>query len=82
MKRGSLVDILSRRDPHGYYVIPLKAEGRELVEKILSQHGEQAKLVESKDVVLVRIKSRSMAEKIARAAERRNLLAVEEDEEV
>ncbi|MCS7107611.1 MAG: hypothetical protein NZ902_05880 [Acidilobaceae archaeon] len=82
MKRGSLTDILSRRDPHGYYVIPVKAEGRELVEKILTQHGEPAKLVETKDIVLVRVKARNLAEKIVRAAERRNLIAVDEEEEV
>lgn len=82
MKRGSLADILSRRDPHGYFVIPVKVEGKELVEKILNQHGEAARLVEAKDVVLVRVKARNIAEKIVRAAERRNLLAIDEEEEV
>lgn len=80
MKRGSLSDILSRRDPHGYFVIPVKAEGKELVEKILSQHGEAARLAEAKEIVLVRVKARNIAEKIARAAERRNLLAIDEEE--
>ncbi len=82
MSRGSPVfDILSRRDPHGYFVIPLKPEGRELAEKILSQHLEPgAKLVELRDVILVRIKSRSVAEKIVRAAEKRGLLADTEED--
>lgn len=73
------MDILSRRDPHGYFVIPVKMEGKELVEKILSQHGEQARLVETREIVLVRLKSRSVAEKIIRATEKRGLLALEEE---
>ncbi|MEM2628561.1 MAG: hypothetical protein QXG74_01605 [Acidilobaceae archaeon] len=80
-RRSLLIDILSRRDPHGYFVIPLKVEGKDLVEKIISQYGESsAKIVESHEAILVRVKSRSVAEKIIRAAEKRSLLLIEEED--
>ncbi len=69
-------DILSRRDPHGYYVIPVKPEGKEFVEAIIKQNNDPyAKIVEGRDVVLVRVRSRSVAEKIVRLAGRRGLIA-------
>lgn len=73
-------DILSRRDPHGYYVIPLKPEGRGFVESILKQNNDPyARIVEGRDVLLVRVRSRSVAEKIVRLAERRGLIAEVEE---
>jgi len=73
-------DILARRDPHGYYVIPIKPEGRELIEDILRQNSDPyAKILEGRDVILVRVRSRSVAEKIVRAAARRGLIAEVEE---
>lgn len=73
-------DILSRRDPHGYYVIPIKPEGRDVVEGIIRQNNDPyAKIVEGRDVILVRVRSRSVAEKILRVAERRGLIAEVEE---
>ncbi len=75
-----LWDILSRRDPHGYYVIPLKPEGRGIVEAILKQNNDPyAKIVEGRDVILVRVRSRSVAEKIVRLAGKRSLIAEVEE---
>ncbi|MEM0341052.1 MAG: hypothetical protein QXN05_02010 [Acidilobaceae archaeon] len=77
-KRASFRDILSRRDPHGFYVIPLKKEAEELLSKLLSGGGE-IRTVDVGDVVLVRVKSRSIAEKIVKMAEKKRLLAEEEE---
>ena len=76
---GILRDVLSRRDPHGYYVIPVKAEGRDLVEPYLRRPG--VVLVEYADIILLKTRSRSLAEKIARSLARRGLLAGVESEE-
>jgi len=75
-----LGDILSRRDPHGYYVIPLKPEGRELVETVIKQNNDPyARIFEGRDAILVRVRSKSVAEKIVRLAWRRGLIAEFED---
>lgn len=79
-ERPPLWDILSRRDPHGYFVIPIKPEGRDLVESILRQSNDPyAKILEARDVVLVRVRSRSVAEKIVRVAYKRGLIAEVEE---
>jgi len=71
-----LWDILSRRDPHGYYVIPLKPEGKGFAESILKRNNDPyAKIVEGRDVILVRVRSKSVAERIVRMAWRRGLIA-------
>ncbi len=72
---GALEEILSRRDPHGYYVIPVDAEG---FEKIRGSLPEGAVVVEAGDVVLVKVRSRSAAARLARLAERLGILAPEE----
>ncbi len=69
----SIRDILSRRDPHGYYVIPIKTEAVNTSMNILRKPG--IILIEYGDLALVKTRSRSMAEKLTRYFARRNLLA-------
>ncbi len=57
-------EILSRRDPHGYFVIPAKPEAYAIIEKYASKPG--VVIVEYNDVIIVKTRSRSLAEKIAR----------------
>ena len=66
-------EILSRRDPHGYYVIPAK-EG---AERIVS--GPGIIVVSVGDGVLIKTRSRSMALKLLRILHKRGLLAEEEE---
>jgi hypothetical protein len=50
------------------------------VESILKQNNDPyARIVEGRDVLLVRVRSRSVAEKIVRLAERRGLIAEVEE---
>ena len=70
-------EILSRRDPHGYYVIPALAEAASEVEKL---GVEGVKLDFAGDVVYVKVRSRSAAARIARHLARLNLLFAEEQE--
>ncbi len=70
-----LRDILERRDPHGYYVIPVDADKFPLVRRYLPQGS---KLLHAGDIVLVKTRSRSHAERLARAASRLGALALEE----
>ena len=72
-----LRDILSRKDPHGYYVIPMKEEALEAVKHYLSRPG--VIIVEYNDVILLKTRSRSLADRVARLLARRGLLAVEEE---
>jgi len=64
-------ELLSRRDPEGYFVIPLRnaPEARRLAEE------SGAVIEEAGDVILARLRSRSAAERLARAALSRRLLA-------
>ncbi len=70
-----LEEILSRRDPHGYYVIPIAPEGLEALRRRLP---EGAVIVEAGDVVLVKVRSRSAAARLARAAASLGVLVLDE----
>ncbi|GAB6148826.1 hypothetical protein [Stetteria hydrogenophila] len=71
-------DLLSRRDPHGYYVIPAKAEAEEVVRQL----GVPGVLLEpAGDTVYVKVRSRSGAARIARRLAKLGLLALEEEGE-
>ncbi len=75
MEAGRLLqDILSRRDPHGYYVIPVDPDG---FERLRGRLPKGAVIVEAGDVVLVKVRSRSEASKLARLAARLGVLAEE-----
>ncbi len=64
-------DILSRRAPDGSYVILAKSEALPLIEQ------EQVEIeVLGKNLVAVKTKSRSLAEKLARRLARKKLLAM------
>lgn len=66
-------DILSRRDPHGYYVIPAKEEARDLVK------GPGVVVIDVGEGILIKTRSRSQAAKILRILYRKGLLAEEEE---
>jgi len=68
-------EILSRRDPHGYYVIPAEDEAKSLV---LMQG---VIIVDVGDGILVKTRSRSQALKILKMLYKRNLLKMDEVEE-
>lgn len=76
MDERILRDLLSKRDPHGYYVVPVARhyvdELKKLVEKMKDVVVEDAG-----DVVIVRVRSRSVAARIARWALRRKALVTE-----
>ena len=67
-----LRELLSRRDPRGYYVIPARntEEARSLAE------SEGADVEEAGDVLYIRVKSRSAAARIASRLARSGLLAL------
>ncbi len=67
--------ILSRRTPDGYYVIPLldTPEARRLIEHVKEEGIE---VEEAGDILYVKVKPRSVAARIARLAARKHLLAV------
>lgn len=70
-----LRDILSRRDPHGYYVIPVDV-GR--VDDVLGGVGlKGVKIVYANEVALVKTRSRALAAKIVRRAARAGALVTE-----
>lgn len=70
-------ELLARRNPHGYYVIPVKVYGLSEIVK-----GVEGVVVEEVgDTALVMVRSRHEAERIARSALSRGLLALEEVEE-
>ena len=69
-------DLLERKDPHGYYVIPAKIEALEVVRNMTNKPG--VILIEYADMLIIKTRSRSMAEKFARALARRGLLADED----
>ena len=71
-----LRDLLSRRDPHGYYVIPVRPEGREVVERIAGKRQGEVIIVDAVDVILVKVRSKSLASKILRILNQKGLIAV------
>jgi len=70
-------EILQRKDPHGYYVIPVREEALPLIRPYMARPG--VILVEYSDLILFKTRSRSLAEKVAHLVARRGLLAGEED---
>ncbi|MCE4600369.1 MAG: hypothetical protein F7C38_02230 [Desulfurococcales archaeon] len=73
---GSVLrDILSRRDPHGYYVIPIDIEKLDAV--LDRSRVEGLKIVYLNELALVKTRSRGLAERIARTAARLGALVVE-----
>ncbi|NOZ31086.1 MAG: hypothetical protein GXO68_03960 [Crenarchaeota archaeon] len=73
--QGFLRDILSRRDPHGYYVIPVDVDR---VDDVLrSVKGEGVKVLYANDIALVKTRSRGLAVRIARVAARMEALVTE-----
>lgn len=73
MSERFLRDLLSRRDPHGYYVIPARPEARRIVEGL---SGGEAIIVDAADVILVKVRSRSTASKILRVLNRKKMLVL------
>lgn len=66
-------ELLSRKDPQGYYVIPCKLD----ILRFLEKHNIESIVVEEiGDIVLLRIKSRRVAEYLAFIALKQGLLAV------
>ncbi|MEB3806021.1 MAG: hypothetical protein GSR73_00680 [Desulfurococcales archaeon] len=73
---GSVLrDLLSRRDPHGYYVIPVDIEKLDAVLERGRRDG--VKIVYLNEIALVKTRSRGLAERIARTAARLGALVVE-----
>ncbi len=71
MPRDWLRELLSRRTPDGYYLIPLRntPEARSLAE----EHGGVVE--EAGDVIYVKLRSRSLAARLVKRAAARGLLA-------
>lgn len=80
-ERRIAVEILSRRDPHGFIVIPAKPEAKELLDKMGVTRDKNNRIVETVDLLLVRVKSKSLAERIIRVLYRKNLLALIDEED-
>ncbi len=73
-----LRDILSRRDPHGYYVIPALAEAADEFEKL---GIDGVKIDFAGDTVFIKVRSRNAVSKIVRHLARLNLLAISGERE-
>ncbi len=72
-KRLAIDDMLRRRDPQGFYVIPIDRKGYGQLTGILS--GERdVEVEEVGDVIVVRVRSRSLAARIAKWAVKRGFL--------
>ncbi len=68
---NSIRDILSRRAPDGSYIILARSEALPLLER------ERVEIeVLSKNLVAVKTRSRSLAEKLARKLSKKGLLAM------
>ncbi len=65
---GESVDELGKRDPQGYFVILAKKDSKEILPKeaIVEEEGE---------LVIIRVKSRSIAKKIFKKLKEKGLLA-------
>ena len=72
--RDVIKEILSRRDPQGMYVIVADARARDVVEEF---RGWGVEWEEVGDEIIVRTRSRSVAERLARALARKGFLRVE-----
>ncbi len=74
MGKGDLEELvrefLSRRSPDGYYIIPVRREARSLLEKYSGVIVEEAGTL-----LLVKTRSRSIAEKILRKLHMRGLIS-------
>ena len=69
---GRLVDdILRRRDPFGYYVIPAR---REALEVIPGELAERLVVEEAGELVVLRTRSRSVARRVAVLLAKRGLV--------
>lgn len=66
-----LRELLSKRDPLGYYVIPV---GRNALELLEQRYGGSFVAEEAGDTVFIKVASRSSAERIARFLLSRGLL--------
>lgn len=64
-------EVLSRRDPQGYYVIPAD---RRAVDDVRKHFTHGLRIEEAGDVVLIRVTSRSLAEKITKFLASKGLL--------
>ncbi len=64
-------EVLSRRDPQGMFVIVADARARDLIEEF---RGWGVIAEEVGDEIIFRTRSRSVAERLARALARRGLL--------
>lgn len=73
--QGFLRDILSRRDPHGYYVIPVDVD--RVDEVLRSVKGEGVKVLYANDIALVKTRSRGLAVRIAKVAAKMEALVTE-----
>ena len=69
---NDLGELLRRRDPWGYYVIPAK---RDALKKLPSNLLETLNIEDAGDVILLRTRSRALARKIAGILSRKRLLA-------
>jgi hypothetical protein len=66
-------EITSRKDPQGYYV--LVAVNNKIVHKIVERYAKSNLLTEVVgDIIIIRCKSRRIAEELARSLLSRNLL--------
>jgi len=68
-RKDPVREIVSRRDPQGYYVIPAKREALEVLKDLRDLEAEEAGTH-----VILRTKSRRRAEEVARILLRRGLL--------
>ncbi len=66
-------EYLSRRTPNGYYVITARLEAKEILSRL--PEGESIEYEELSDTLIVKVKARSLAEKLIRILYRRKLLA-------
>jgi hypothetical protein len=65
--------ILSKPDPQGYYVVPIRRDGLKVIEQLVKSAGLLVE--EVGDIVLVRTRSRSTASILVKTALKHNILA-------
>uniref|UniRef100_A0A7C3SKF7 Uncharacterized protein n=1 Tax=Thermofilum pendens TaxID=2269 RepID=A0A7C3SKF7_THEPE len=69
MRGDACVDLLRRRDPQGYYVLAAKREALELLEKL------GVSVEDAGSFLLVRVRSRSLAQRVCEMLLRKGLLS-------
>ena len=69
MRGSACADVLRRRDPQGYYVPTARREARELLEMF------DVSIEDAGSFLLVRVRSRSLAQKICEVLLRKGLLS-------